>query len=442
MATESSGSNPDFKTRIPGLVDDADIREALKVFLYGEPTVANSAAATGELTATDGTHGLVGHLNTMRTSLTNASVLKSLYSGSPTKGIILVSTDNNTPQAVSVGADATVLTADSSVGVGVAWKNPTDNLLPKTAGGSHPLTGSLNVAYANPKVIVNDTSSTGTALAEFQDASTKKWEVGKDASNNLVINNSSGTTVLTVTEATNKVSVSEQPASANDVATKTYVDTYGVPVGTVVTFAGSSAPTNWVLCYGQELAIATYGALYAVLSTTYGALTNGSGGAGSTHFRVPDLRGRTTAGVDNMGGSDAGRLDWANTLGTASGAQTHTLTSGESGLPAHNHTQNAHTHTQDSHNHTQNPHQHDVKTVTGDYYVGYWGAYEGYNTESMKRNSPQDYLYAKPTTATNNATTATNQNTTATNNNNTAANASSAHNNMQPTMLLNYIIKT
>jgi len=338
MATESSGSNPDFKTRIPGLVDDADIREALKVFLYGEPTVANSAAATGELTATDGTHGLVGHLNTMRTSLTNASVLKSLYSGSPTKGIILASTGSSAPQAVTVGVDSTVLTADSSEATGVAWKDPTNNLLPKSAGGSHPLTGSLNVAYANPKVIVNDTSSTGTALAEFQDASTKKWEVGKDASNNLVINNSSGTAVLTVTEATNKVSVSEQPASANDVATKTYVDTYGVPVGTVVTFAGSSAPTNWVLCYGQELAIASYGALYAVVSTAYGDLTNGSGGVGTSHFRVPDLRGRTTAGVDNMGGSDAARLDWANTLGTASGAQTHTLE--ETEIPSHLHTVN------------------------------------------------------------------------------------------------------
>lgn len=424
MATESSGSNPDFKTRIPGLVDDADIREALKVFLYGEPTVANSAAAAGELTATDGTDGLVGHLNSMRTSLTNASVLKSLYSGSPTKGIILASTGSSAPQAVTVGVDSTVLTADSSEATGVAWKNPTNNLLPKSAGGSHPLTGSLNVAYANPKVILNDISSVGTAFAEFQDASTKKWEIGKDASNNLVVNNSAGTAVLTVTESTDKVSVSEQPASANDVATKTYVDTYGVPVGTIVAFAGASAPTNWVLCYGQEVdRSGTYAALFAVIGTNYGTPSSGD------KFKLPDLRGRTTAGVDNMGGSDAARLDWANTLGTASGAQTHTLTSGESGLPAHNHTQNAHTHTQDAHSHT-----------------GY--ASTQYLAGNVSYTAGVTYMPL--ITANGGATslgvttynaTATNQNTTATNNPNTAANASSAHNNMQPTMLLNYIIK-
>lgn len=65
-----------------------------------------------------------------------------------------------------------------------------------------------------------------------------------------------------------------------------------VPVGAVEMWAGDSSlatapPTGWLLCDGSEKAIATYGNLYSVIGTRYGALTNGSGGAGSTHFRLP-----------------------------------------------------------------------------------------------------------------------------------------------------------
>ena len=66
----------------------------------------------------------------------------------------------------------------------------------------------------------------------------------------------------------------------------------------------SSAPSGWLVCNGAEYAIADYGDLYGVISTTWGALTNGSGGAGSTHFRVPDLRGEFLRGFDNGQGND------------------------------------------------------------------------------------------------------------------------------------------
>ena len=70
------------------------------------------------------------------------------------------------------------------------------------------------------------------------------------------------------------------------------------PVGTVIASAANSVPSGWLWCDGSEKAIATYGDLYAAIGTTYGALTNGSGAAGSTHFRVPDLRGRFVRGWD------------------------------------------------------------------------------------------------------------------------------------------------
>lgn len=109
------------------------------------------------------------------------------------------------------------------------------------------------------------------------------------------------------------------------------------PAGVVLPFAGSTAPTGWLLCFGQAVSRTTYAALFTALGTAYGA------GDGSTTFALPDLRGRIPGGKDNMGGSAASRLTMAGSgvdglaLGASGGAQTHTLTTGE--MPAHSHTQ-------------------------------------------------------------------------------------------------------
>jgi microcystin-dependent protein len=69
------------------------------------------------------------------------------------------------------------------------------------------------------------------------------------------------------------------------------------PVGLITPFAGAAAPTDeWLLCQGQEVARATYPLLDREIGTTYGAYTNGSNVAGTTHLRLPDLRGRVPAG--------------------------------------------------------------------------------------------------------------------------------------------------
>lgn len=51
-------------------------------------------------------------------------------------------------------------------------------------------------------------------------------------------------------------------------------------------FAGTSAPTGWLLCDGTAVSRTTYAALFAVISTVYGV------GDGSTTFNLPDGRGR------------------------------------------------------------------------------------------------------------------------------------------------------
>jgi microcystin-dependent protein len=106
----------------------------------------------------------------------------------------------------------------------------------------------------------------------------------------------------------------------------TLAATAGAPTGAIVGFGGSSAPAGWLLCGGQAVNRTTFAALFAVISTTYGA------GDGSTTFNVPDLRGRVPAGKDDMGGSAANRLTTGGSgingaaLASAGGTETHTLT--------------------------------------------------------------------------------------------------------------------
>ena len=107
------------------------------------------------------------------------------------------------------------------------------------------------------------------------------------------------------------------------------------PIGTVADYAGASAPDGWLFCYGQAISRTTYADLFAILSTTYGV------GDGSTTFNVPDLRGRVTAGQDDMGGTSANRLTGASggvdgdVLGGSGGLETHTLTTAQ--LASHSH---------------------------------------------------------------------------------------------------------
>jgi microcystin-dependent protein len=108
------------------------------------------------------------------------------------------------------------------------------------------------------------------------------------------------------------------------------------PVGAVNMWVTGTAPSGWTLCQGQQLAIADFPALADVLGTTYGILTNGSGVAGTTHFRLPDLRGRVPMGAGTgRNVADSANLT-ARTLGAkVSDAETHVLSVGE--MPSHAH---------------------------------------------------------------------------------------------------------
>jgi len=120
--------------------------------------------------------------------------------------------------------------------------------------------------------------------------------------------------------------------------------------GIIVPFAGATPPSGTLMCLGQVLNRADYPELFAAIGTTYN-----TGGEAGTAFRLPDLRGRTVFGLDNMGGTTA-----AGRLTSNSGFTTPALgaTGGSENMPSHSHTasQAAHNHgvSDPGHNHTLN----------------------------------------------------------------------------------------
>jgi len=118
------------------------------------------------------------------------------------------------------------------------------------------------------------------------------------------------------------------PTTSDAIASKGYVDTTlasfgGLPVGSLIDFAGSVAPTGWLLCDGAAVSRTTYSSLFAVIGVTWGV------GDAATTFNVPDLRGRGTIGS----GSGSGLT--TRTLAQSGGEETHTIAEAE--LPAHTH---------------------------------------------------------------------------------------------------------
>lgn len=189
-----------------------------------------------------------------------------------------------------------------------------------------------------------------------------------------------------------RITLPGDPTTAMHAATKQYVDAAAsaMPTGTVMAYAGATAPAGWLMCNNLPVSRTTYAALFALIGTTYGS------GNGSTTFNLPDLRGRVIAGVDSMGGAaSAGRIGgMTDGLGRTGGTARVELSVNE--MPSHTHTQESTT-------------AYDISTAT-------WGAniVSGSAYKIATKTAPQTG----------------------------SAGGGAGHENMQHTMLLNWIIKT
>jgi microcystin-dependent protein len=166
-----------------------------------------------------------------------------------------------------------------------------------------------------------------------------------------------------------------------------------VPPGTINQYAGATVPAGYLFCQGQSLSTTTYGNLFNAIGYAYG-------GSGSS-FTLPNLQNRVPVGK----GPDA-EFD---TLGETGGAKTHTLTTAE--MPSHSHTGTTSTNGEHVH-----------------------GIASGYNVQNGGNDGAANGSFIGRTTAA--AGNHSHSFTTA------ATGGGGAHNNLQPYIVLNYIIKT
>ena len=95
--------------------------------------------------------------------------------------------------------------------------------------------------------------------------------------------------------------------------------------GSIMMFAGSTAPQGWLVCDGSAVSRSDYAGLFAVVGTAFGA------GDGSTTFNLPDLSGRVVIGSSV-----------SHPAASTGGEEVHTLTVSE--IPAHAHEVGQHGH--------------------------------------------------------------------------------------------------
>jgi microcystin-dependent protein len=179
---------------------------------------------------------------------------------------------------------------------------------------------------------------------------------------------------------------------------------YGGPSGANADAGAAALPAGWLLCDGSAVSRTTYASLFAAIGINFG------GGDGITTFNLPDLRGRTIIGAGHGSGL-TGR-----TLGQALGEETHTLSANE--MPAHNHTV-----TDPGHTHTVGP----SSSTNGQ--VALYNSSSTCGLYCGNQEVPIQMGQAISASATTGITLQ-------------PAGASAAHNVMQPSVVLNYLIKS
>lgn len=273
-------------------------------------------------------------------------------------------------------------TAPSTTYGGLFWFDTSANQLKMrdNADANWIIVGELDTGNSRWKLISNELKAASAAGIDILDSTGSKiidLQVASEATAKAGTNNTELMTPLRVRQAS------------------------PILPGMIFPYAGTSAPDDYLLCYGQSVSTTGDTAnLFAAIGYTYG-------GSGSS-FNIPDLRGRVIAGQDDMGGTSANRLTSpinGDTLGASGGSESHSLTEAE--LAAHKHFMWANENDGDG---VYPPGVDEQAPAKGD-----WGSSNNYQIEGTT------------TAATNGLTSSTGSGT--------------AHNNVQPTFILNYIIK-
>lgn len=109
----------------------------------------------------------------------------------------------------------------------------------------------------------------------------------------------------------------------------TSTDTDMIPTGVILPFAGDTVPTGYLLCDGAEISQTTYAALFTAIGNAFDV------GPIAGNFNVPDLRARVAVGKDAGNTSTRFLPSDASNLGVNGGEAWHQLSTDE--IPAHSH---------------------------------------------------------------------------------------------------------
>jgi microcystin-dependent protein len=300
------------------------------------------------------------------------------------------------------------------------------------------IAGEMSVNVTDGKIWITNAAATSQILVSSLNRS--------DHTGTLAIS-SGGTGATSANAAANAILPSQASNSGKYLTTNGTDTSWGtvssgstLPAGSMQMFAGAitqsasagvvttTAPSGgWLLCNGDIISRTTYSALFSAIGTAFGA------GNGSTTFALPDMRSRVGVGVGT------GVSLTARTLGGTVGTESETLTSAQ--IPAHSHPNTVGSTASSSSNATagmsgSQTHTHALSESVGRMALG-WAGSGGSYAGGVVGNQPQAGTVL---TASANATIDHTHAVFITNANNTGGGGS--HNNMQPSIGLNFIIKT
>jgi microcystin-dependent protein len=204
---------------------------------------------------------------------------------------------------------------------GTSWDIIGQEYSPTVYSGTEPsnakagdiwIDSSTDVPSISPETILTTTAAASTYLT--QSSATTNYATKTYADNAVsALVDSAPSTLNTLNELA--------AALGDDANFATTITNALSPVGSVTAYALSTPPAGWLLCDGTVHNISSYPTLGAGLGSTYG-------GNGTTTFAVPNLKGRMPVGLDSA------QTEF-DTRGETGGAKTHTLTGAE--IPSHLH---------------------------------------------------------------------------------------------------------
>ena len=287
--------------------------------------------------------------------------------------------------------------------------------------------------WTSSKVTADSLAGNAVTTGKILDANVTTAKIADDAVTlaKLANNSVNASKIVDGSIGTSELADGSVSAAKLDAGLTTQV----LPAGMIAPFAGTTAPSGWLLCTGQAVSRTTYAGLFGIVGTTYGV------GDGSTTFNVPDMTGR----VPVCKSADAEFSD----LGETGGVKSVTLSAAQSGIAAHSHPASSAANTtgitfsDPGHGHgVYDPgHSHGITVFSyqgGAASGSARGVYGGPSGGGTNGSGTGISIYGNTTGA---YISDPQHSHSITVNNATATVASEAHTNLQPYITLNYIIK-